>query len=107
MLVQTFVVIRLAYAGPISQPRPQRTSRSSREHNTMHDRGSTDLQHEPIGFFAETLPPERETLFPKQYSLDLLQVVEVVPGKHTDHVLNGFLATLGMHSGVLPLFGLQ
>jgi hypothetical protein len=36
---------------------------------------------------------------------DLLQVVKVVPGKHADDVLDGLLATLGVHSIVFPLFG--
>src|ERR1017187_2300325 len=40
-------------------------------------------------------------------AFDLLQVVDVVPGKHAHDVLNRFLATLGMHSVMLPLLGRQ
>ena len=44
---------------------------------------------------------------PCQNFFDLLQVVDIVPGKHADTVLDRFLATLGVHSIMLPLLGRQ
>jgi hypothetical protein len=40
-----------------------------------------------------------------QNALDLLQVIEVVAGEHANDVLDRFLAALGMHAVMLPLFG--
>ena len=37
----------------------------------------------------------------------LLQVIDVVPGKHAYDVFDRFLPALGMHSVVLPLLGLE
>src|SRR5579862_4291462 len=39
--------------------------------------------------------------------LDLFRMVHVVPGHHADDMLDGFDAPLGVHSVVLPLFGLK
>src|SRR5215470_15461302 len=38
-----------------------------------------------------------------QDSLDLLEVIDVVAGQHAHVMLDGFLATLGVHAVVLPL----
>ncbi len=39
--------------------------------------------------------------------LDLLEVVEVVPGHHVEDSFDGFFATLGVHAVMLPLLWLQ
>jgi hypothetical protein len=42
-----------------------------------------------------------------EYSLDLLQVVEIVAGEHADSVFNGFVPALGVHAVMFPLLGSQ
>jgi hypothetical protein len=52
-------------------------------------------------------PSSCELLFPLQDAFDLLEVIEVVTGHHVQDALDGFLAALGVHPVVLPLFRFQ
>jgi hypothetical protein len=46
----------------------------------------------------------RAARFGRENALDLLEVIEVVARKQAHDVFDGFLAALGMHAVVFPLF---
>src|SRR5262249_16355326 len=55
----------------------------------------------------EANPLANCTSLARQDLFDLLQVIDVVPGKHAHDVFDRFLPPFGMHSVVLPLLGLE
>jgi hypothetical protein len=61
-----------------------------------------DAQREPGR--SERLRPNFRSLV-REYLFYLLQVIDVVPGKHAHDVPDSFATAFGMHSIVLPLLG--
>src|SRR6267154_2790149 len=63
-----------------------------------------------ISFMASvlsTLNSQRLSLFPRDNPLDLLHVIDIVPGHHLDDALDGLHTPLGMHAVMFPLLSRQ
>ena len=109
MFVQALVIIasRLAGRGPPGEPNSGPAVTVAR----FPTRPNADFQQRIIGFVSDGFNDLRigrtRTSLPRQYSLDLLQVVDVVSGKHAHDMLNRFLAALGVYSVVFPLLRRQ
>jgi hypothetical protein len=61
----------------------------------------------PNEILVEANPPPTCGSLAREDLFYLLQVIDVVPGKHAHDVFDRFLPAFGMHSVLLPLPGLE